>query len=61
MDVQNKRTEDASMNQLDVAGVLRSYAERASKAENTKQLRKIIKNLKGILDLRTIRVEGIKE
>lgn len=49
------------MNQFGVALLLRYYAERAGKAENTKQLRKIIKNLKGILDLRKIRVEEIEE
>lgn len=45
------------MNQYDVAGVLRTYSERAAKAVNTRQLRIIVKNLKEILDLRSIRVE----
>lgn len=46
------------MNQYDVAGLLQSYAERVRKAENEAQLKRQIKNLKKLLDLRTIRLEG---
>lgn len=46
------------MNQYDIAGLLMTYSERARKAENTKQLRRIVKNLKELLDLRTIKMEG---
>lgn len=49
------------MNQYDVAGVLRTYAERAAKAVSTQQLRRIVKNLKEILDLRSIRVASDEE
>ena len=46
------------MNKYDVAGLLMTYSERARKAENTKHLRIIVKNLKELLDLRTIKMEG---
>lgn len=46
------------MNQYDISGLLMTYSERARKAENTKQLRRIVKNLKELLDLRTIKLEG---
>lgn len=49
------------MNQYDVAGILRSYAERTAKAVSTQQLRRIVKNLKEILDLRSIRVSSDEE
>lgn len=45
------------MNELDVAGVLHTYAEKASKATNTKLLRKILRDLKEDLDLRKVRME----
>lgn len=46
------------MDKYDVAGLLMTYSKRARKAENTKQLRRIVKNLKELLDLRTIKLEG---
>lgn len=46
------------MNNLDVAGLLRTYAEKARLAKNTEQLRDIIWNLKKELDLRKIRMDG---
>ncbi len=45
------------MNQYDVAGILQSYAERAAKAVSTRQLRRMVKNLKELLDLRSIQME----
>lgn len=45
------------MNQYDVAGILQSYAERAAKAVSTRQLRLMVKNLKELLDLRSIQME----
>ena len=43
------------MNNYDVAGILHSYAEKAAKAQNTIQLRRIIRELKEELDLRKVR------
>lgn len=45
------------MNNFDVAGILLTYAERASKARDTKHLRKIIRGLKSELDLRKVKME----
>lgn len=45
------------MNNLDVAGQLRTYAEKAAKAKNTKQLKQIIRDLKEELDLRKVKME----
>ncbi len=45
------------MDNLDIAGILQLYVERCVKAKNTKHLRRIVKNLKELLDLRTIRME----
>lgn len=42
------------MNNLDVAGILMTYAEKARKAKNKKQLKEIIKDLKQEFDLRKI-------
>ena len=47
------------MNNLDVAGILRTYSERASKSRNDKQLKEIIRDLKKELDLR--KVKGTNE
>lgn len=44
------------MNNLDIAGTLHTYAEKASKARNTKALRKIVADLKAELDLRKVRM-----
>lgn len=44
------------MNNLDVAGILRTYSEKARRAGDTKQLRKIIRELKDELDLRKIKM-----
>lgn len=43
------------MNNLDVAGVLRTYSEKASKAMDEKQLKEIIRELKKELDLRKVK------
>ena len=43
------------MNEYEVAGILQTYAEKCTRARNTKHLRRMVKNLKEILDLRTIR------
>lgn len=43
------------MDQFEVSCLLHTYAERVRFAENDKQLKKQIKNLKELLDLRTIR------
>ncbi len=42
------------MNNLDVAGILQTYSEKASKARNTEHLREIIVDLKKELDLRKV-------
>lgn len=46
------------MNNLDVAGLLMTYAEKARKAKNTKQLKEIIIELKSELSLRKIEVQN---
>lgn len=45
------------MNKWNVAGIMKTYSEKAIKAESTKQLRKIVRELKQELDLRQIRME----
>ena len=45
------------MNKWDVAGIMKTYSEKAVKAESTKQLRMIVRELKQELDLRQIRME----
>lgn len=45
------------MNNLDVAGILRTYAEKASHARNTKKLRQIVRDVKQELDLRRVKME----
>ena len=45
-----------AMNNLDVAGVLRTYSEKAAKAKNTDLLREIVRDLKQELDLRKIKM-----
>ena len=42
------------MNNLDVAGILMTYSEKARKAKNKKRLKEIIKDLKREFDLRKI-------
>ena len=49
--------EIGTMNQYDVAGILRTYSEKCSKCENSKKLKEIIKELKQQLDLRRIKVD----
>lgn len=46
-----------TMNQYDVAGILRTYSEKCSKCENSKKLKETIKELKQQLDLRRIKVD----
>lgn len=43
------------MNNLDVAGLLRAYSEKASKARNKEHLKEIIRDLKKELDLRKVK------
>lgn len=45
------------MNQFDVSGLLMTYSEKAKNATTTKQLKKIIKDLKEEFDLRKIKIE----
>ena len=49
--------EIGTMNQYDVAGILRTYSEKCSKCDNTSKLKEIIKELKQQLDLRRIKVD----
>lgn len=44
------------MNQYDVAGILKTYAERAAKAQNTAQLKEIIRKVREELDLRKVKI-----
>ena len=44
------------MNNLDVAGILSTYALQASAAKDTKHLRNIIRDLKEELDLRKVKM-----
>ena len=45
------------MNNMDVAGILRTYAEKARLSRDTEHLRECIKDLKQELDLRKIRMD----
>lgn len=49
------------MNNLDVAGILRTYSEKASRAKTTKQLRDIVREVKQELDLRKVKMDGGNE
>ena len=51
---------DSTMNQYDVAGILRTYSEKCSKCNNTKKLKEIVKELKEQLDLRRIKVDRME-
>lgn len=46
------------MNKYDVAGIMKTYSEKATKAQSTEQLRSIVRELKKELDLRQIVMEG---
>ena len=46
------------MNNLDIAGILRTYSEKARRAKSTEQLREIIRDLKQELDLRKVRMDN---
>ncbi len=46
------------MNQWDVSGILMTYSEKAANAKTTKQLKKVIKDIRAELDLRKIKVEN---
>lgn len=46
-----------TMNQYDVAGILRTYSEKCSKCDSTRKLKEIVKELKEQLDLRRIKVD----
>ena len=45
------------MNKLNVAGILTTYAQKTRLARNTKQLRRLVRELRKELDLRKIRCE----
>lgn len=47
------------MNNLDVAGILMTYALKAKDTKNTYDLRDLIRELKQELDLRKVRVEDV--
>lgn len=49
------------MNNFDVAGILRTYSEKAAKAKDTERLRELIRDLKQELDLRKVRVDESEE
>ena len=51
-------TEVLTINNLDVAGILTTYALKASNARDTKQLRNIVRDLKMELDLRRVKMDG---
>lgn len=42
------------MNNFDVAGILRTYSEKAANANSTEKLREIVRELKQELDLRKV-------
>ena len=44
------------MDQYDVAGILRTYSEKARLAKTTKKLKEIIKDLREEFDLREIKI-----
>ena len=46
-----------TMNKLTVAGILTTYAQKSRLARNTKQLRRLIRELRKELDLRKVRCE----
>lgn len=46
------------MNNLDVSGILRTYSEKAAHIQDTKRLRKLIRDLKKELDLRKVNMEN---
>lgn len=46
-----------ALNNLDVAGILRTYSEKARLARDTERLRNVVRELKQELDLRKIRME----
>ena len=49
------------MNNLDVSGILRTYAEKARKAATTAQLKEICRELKQELDLRKIHMNNTNQ
>lgn len=51
------RMEGMRMNNLDVAGILQAYSQKARLATSTKQLRNIVSELKQELDLRKIKMD----
>lgn len=46
-----------TMNKLNVAGILTTYAQKTRLARNTKQLRRLVRELRKELDLRKVRCE----
>ena len=46
------------MNNLDIAGILRTYSEKVRYAKSTEQLREIIREMKQELDLRKVRMDN---
>lgn len=49
------------MNQYDVAGELRTYAEKAAKAQTSEDLKDVIRKVREAFDLRKIQIEGRAE
>ena len=49
------------MNNLDVCGILRTYAEKARLAKTTEQLKEIVREVKQELDLRKIHLNNPTE
>ena len=45
------------MDNLDIAGILQTYALKARQAKSTEQLRNIVCDLRAELDLRKVRME----
>lgn len=45
------------MTQYDVAGILKTYAEQATKVKTKEQLKKIIRNVREEFDLRQLEIE----
>lgn len=50
-----------SMNQYDVAGLLKTYAEASRRAYNTKKLQELVRELKRELNYETIRKMYVDE
>lgn len=49
------------MNNLDVSGILHTYAEKSRNAQTADKLKEIIVELRSELDLRKVRMENAKQ